>query len=51
MKKILILLVFLAASLSLFGQRVGAGVYVFFAEVGVLPDKKVIIKGDITVIY
>lgn len=33
------------------GQRVEGGVYVFFAEVEVLPGKMVIIKGDITVVY
>jgi hypothetical protein len=33
------------------GKRVDGGVYVFFAEVEVLPGKTTIIKGDITVIY
>ena len=33
------------------GQRVNSGVYVFYAEVEVLPGKTTIIKGDITVLY
>jgi hypothetical protein len=33
------------------GRRVDAGVYVFYAEVEVLPGKTAIIKGEITVIY
>ncbi len=33
------------------GQRVDGGVYVFFAEVEVLPGKTVIMKGDVTVFY
>jgi gliding motility-associated-like protein len=33
------------------GQRVQQGVYVFYAEVEVLPGKTVILKGDVTVLY
>ena len=33
------------------GKRVQQGVYVFYAEVEVLPGKTVILKGDITVLY
>lgn len=33
------------------GQRVQQGVYVFYAEVEVLPGKTVIIQGDVTVLY
>ena len=33
------------------GQRVAMGVYVFYAEVEVLPGKTVILKGDVTVLY
>jgi hypothetical protein len=33
------------------GQKVDAGVFVFYAEVEVLPGRVVIIKGDVTVIY
>ena len=33
------------------GKNVEAAVYVFFAEVEVLPGKTIIIKGDVTVLY
>jgi gliding motility-associated-like protein len=33
------------------GTRVQQGVYVFYAEVEVLPGKTVILKGDVTVLY
>ena len=33
------------------GQRVATGVYVFYAELEVLPGKTVILKGDVTVLY
>ncbi len=33
------------------GKRVQEGVYVFYAEVEVLPGKTVILKGDVTVLY
>lgn len=33
------------------GKNVEAGVYVFWAEVEVLPGKTIIIKGDVTVLY
>ena len=33
------------------GKRVDGGVYVFYAEVEVLPNKVIILQGDITVLY
>ena len=33
------------------GKRVDGGVYVFYAEVEVLPGRTALIKGDITVLY
>jgi gliding motility-associated-like protein len=33
------------------GRRVEAGVYVYYAEVEVLPGRTILLKGDITVLY